>query len=171
MITIIDNFFEPDVLNYVKNHITTRLHYVPRFHKGTTEKTKENYYGDRFILAGDPDLFNLFKETAENKFKYKLDVCITSGVDLRNLDSFRPHTDEFKFNILIMLKGPTAVTNGTVFYNKTGTNLELDTHVGFRENRAIMFPSDHYHSPHRSEVRGLRRYTATLFIKDYERLL
>ena len=169
MITIIDNFFEPDVLKNVQHHITTKLHYVPRFYDGTTEKTKENYFGDRFILAEDPDLFDLFKETAEDKFKYKLNVCITSGVDLKNLDSFLPHIDDkFKLNILIMLKGPTAVTNGTVFYNKAGPDLELDTHVGFRENRAIMFPSNHYHSPHKSEVPGLRRYTATLFIKDYE---
>ena len=168
MITIINNFFKPDVLEKVQHHITTKLNFTPRFYVGKTEKIKENYYGDRFILAEDPNLFNLFKETAENKFKLKLTVCNTSGVDLRNLDSFRPHTDEFKFNILIMLKGPTAVTNGTVFYNKAGPNLELDTHVGFRENRAIMFPSDHYHSPHKSEVPGLRRYTATLFIKHYE---
>jgi hypothetical protein len=63
-----------------------------------------------------------------------------------------------------MISGPTAVTNGTVFY----TDGELDIHVGFRENRAVMFPSQHVHSPHVSKVPNLKRYTATLFIQDYE---
>ena len=63
-----------------------------------------------------------------------------------------------------MLKGPTAVTNGTVFY----TQGELDIHVGFRENRAILFPSNWVHSPHRSEVKNLKRYSASLFIEDYK---
>ena len=63
-----------------------------------------------------------------------------------------------------MLKGPTAVTNGTVFY----TDRELDMHIGFRENRAIMFPSNIYHSANVSNLPNLKRYTATLFVEDYE---
>ena len=41
-------------------------------------------------------------------------------------------------------------------------------HVGFRENRAILFPSDKIHSQHASKVPNLKRYTATLFVTDYE---
>ena len=67
-----------------------------------------------------------------------------------------------------MLKGPTAVTNGTVFYHGDINNFDLDIHVGFRENRAILFPSNWLHSNHASNVPNLKRYTASLFIKDYE---
>lgn len=63
-----------------------------------------------------------------------------------------------------MLKGPTAVVNGTVFY----TEGDLDIHVGFRENRAILFPSNWVHSAHANNQPNLKRYTASLFIKDYE---
>ena len=86
--------------------------------------------------------------------------------DLRNLDRFMPHTDQQagKLNIFIMLKGQTAVTNGIVFY----TDNNLDMHVGFRENRAVMFPSLKMHSPHLNEEPNKKRYTATLFVKDYE---
>ena len=63
-----------------------------------------------------------------------------------------------------MLKGPTAVTNGTVFYSEN----ELDIHIGFRENRAVLFPSNWVHSQHASNVPNLRRFTASLFIEDYE---
>jgi hypothetical protein len=61
------------------------------------------------------------------------------------------------------MKGPTAVTNGTVFY----TDNNLDMHIGFRENRAIMFPSDKLHSPHASNTPNLKRYTVSLFIQEY----
>ena len=69
-----------------------------------------------------------------------------------------------------MISGPAAVTNGTVFYHGPIDNCVLDTHVGFRENRAIMFPSKHIHSQHASNVPGLKRYTSTLFIEDYTAL-
>ena len=66
-----------------------------------------------------------------------------------------------------MLDGPIAVTTGTCFY----TDNELDIHVGFRPNRAVMFPSDRVHSPHKSEIKNMRRYTASLFVSEYETLI
>ena len=63
-----------------------------------------------------------------------------------------------------MIYGPTAVTNGTVFY----TDNQLDIHVGFRPNRAVMFPSNKLHSQHASDVKNLIRYTSTLFVDNYE---
>ena len=76
-------------------------------------------------------------------------------MDIRNLDSFKPHTD-IKFGVVRNLDNamnPTAVTNGTVFY----MDGSLDIHVGFRENRAIFFPSDYMHCAHASNVPNLRR--------------
>ena len=63
-----------------------------------------------------------------------------------------------------MLDGIVAVTNGTVFY----TDKELDIHVGFRPNRAVLFPSNIYHSAHANKFKGQRRYTSTLFIEEYK---
>ena len=109
----------------------------------------------------------MFVKNAEKKFNINIKkIHSSSGIDLRNLDILKPHTDDTiaKINILIMLKGPQAVTNGTVFYS----DKDLDIHVGFKENRAIMFPSNKTHSPHASTQSGIRRYTATLFIQDYD---
>ena len=167
MINIIDNFFEEDLLKKVQNHVTNRLQFTPRYFEGTTEKTKENYYGDRYDLIQDKTLQDLFVKNSEKNFSIKIKkIHSTSGIDLRNLDILKPHTDDkiSKMNILIMLKGSTAVTNGTVFY----TNNNLDMHIGFKENRALMFPSNKTHSPHASTQPGIRRYTATLFIEEYE---
>ena len=63
-----------------------------------------------------------------------------------------------------MLEGPVGVTTGTVFY----TDNELDIHVGFRPNRAVMFSSNKMHSPHKNDLKNIRRYTASLFITKYE---
>jgi hypothetical protein len=63
-----------------------------------------------------------------------------------------------------MLDGPIGVTTGTCFF----TENELDIHVGFRPNRAVLFPSDHMHCAHKSDLQILKRYTATLFIQEYE---
>ena len=169
MIKIVDNFFDEDILKKIQSHITTKLIFTPSYSFDDNSNI-ENYYGDRFLFKNDLDLLDVFSKKSEEKFKIKINsISEGSGIDLKNLDEFKPHTDTdaAKINILVMLHGPIAVTNGTVFY----TDDELDMHVGFRPNRAILFPSYHYHSPHASAQKGIRRYTATLFISDYEDLV
>tara|TARA_R100001163_G_C4992668_1_gene144687 strand:- start:143 stop:709 length:567 start_codon:yes stop_codon:yes gene_type:complete len=166
-IKIVDNFFEKELFSKIQKHISTKIYYTPAYFTGTTEKTKENYYGDRWLFVNDKKFLSLFVDQVAKKFKIKpKTICFTSAIDLRNLDHFKPHTDSgvAKINILIMLKGPSAVTNGTVFY----TDKELDIHVGFKENRAVLFPSARFHSQHASKIPNLKRYTATIFIQDYE---
>ena len=168
MIKIVENFFDDAKFLEIVNHITTKLIFTPSYSFDDVGNP-ENYYGDRFFFNDDLNLLDVFMKQSEEKFKIKINsVDKGSGIDLKNLDSFKPHTDSnvAKLNILIMLHGPVAVTNGTVFY----TDGKLDMHVGFRPNRAILFPSDHYHSPHASSQKGIRRYTATLFVNDYEDL-
>jgi|TARA_R100000081_G_C4695621_1_gene104868 predicted metallo-beta-lactamase superfamily hydrolase len=165
VIKIINDFFEKDKYDQIMYHIKNHLYFTPRYFKEDVEKSRETYYGDRFLLDSDKNLLNAFIEQAENKFKIKIIKMDTdSGIDLRNLDKFIPHVDYSNINILIMLDGPVGVTTGTVFY----TDGDLDIHVGFRPNRAILFPSNYFHSPHKCEMKGMRRYTASLFISDYE---
>ena len=172
MIKIIDNFFEDILFKNIQNHVTTKLSFEPRFLIDSKEKNKNSYYGMRFVLNKDPNLFKTFIDQAEKKFKIKIKKIHTDcGVDIRNLENFIPHTDSAigaKINILIMLKGPAANTNGTVFYHGDENHCELDIHVGFRENRAILFPSDWIHSAHANNQPDLKRYSASLFITNYE---
>ena len=51
------------------------------------------------------------------------------------------------------------------------TEGELDIQGGFRENRAIFFPSNYVHSAHANNVPNLKRFSATVFIKKYEKVL
>jgi len=173
MIKIIDNFFTDEDLKKVQDFALNKAYYTPRFLENTEEKTHDNFYGLRFTLNNDKKLLDFFIKQAEINFKIKiLKVFEDSGIDQRSLDHFAPHTDHLrcKINILIMIYGPTAVTNGTVFYHGDTSNYELDTHVGFRPNRAIMFPSDKIHSPHAINDQKILRYTCSLFIEDYKEL-
>jgi hypothetical protein len=170
MIKIINNFFDDEKYKQIMHHIKNNIYFTPRYFLKTTEKTKENFYGERFVLNLDKNLLNTFISQSEKKFNFKIKkVTNDCGIDLRNLNDFKAHIDSdettgAKLNVLIMLDGPIGVTTGTVFY----TDGELDIHVGFKPNRAVLFPSDYYHSPHKCELKGIRRYTSTLFITDYE---
>jgi hypothetical protein len=170
VIKIIDNFFDEDVLKKVQYHIINNIYYTPKWFEGES-KTKQTHYGDRFFLNNDPEFKDIFVKRAEDKFKIKIKTLDqNSGIDLRNLDHFKPHGDNTiaQINILIMLYGPKALTNGTVFYTKNKEDIELDIHVGFRPNRAVLFPSNWLHSQHASKTKGVRRYTSTLFVKNYQ---
>jgi len=167
MIKVLDNFFEKNDLKIVQDFTLNKAFYSPCFLEGTTEKNKENFYGNRWYFTDQPKIEKIFTKQLEKKFNIKINnIQHSSGIDQRNLSHFIPHDDVTisKLNALIMISGPTAVTNGIVFYTKG----ELDIHIGFRENRAVLFPSNWIHSPHKSEVVNLKRYTATLFIEDYE---
>jgi hypothetical protein len=168
MIKIVDNFFDDEKkFSEIIHHIKNNIYFKPRYFKDSEEKTKENYYGERFVLNSDKFLLETFIKQTEKKFKIKItEINDDCGIDLRNLDHFKPHTDSDigLLNVLIMLDGSIGVTTGTVFY----TDRELDIHIGFRPNRAILFPSNKLHSPHKCSLKGIRRYTSTLFIKNYE---
>ena len=166
LIKIIDNFFDDKDLKIAQNFALRKAFYTPRFFDKAPDKTDEHNYGNRWSFNNEPKLLDMFTKQAELKFKIKIkELDFNSGIDQRKLTDFKPHTDKNSIlNVLIMISGPTAVTNGTVFY----TNNNLDIHVGFRENRAILFPSNKVHSPHANKESTVTRYTATLFIKDYE---
>jgi len=165
VIRVEDNFFDEKMFTNIKQHVTTKLIFEPRYFDNE-ERTKENFYGSRFDWSKDKNLLDIFVKQAEKIFNLNIKKLVTpaGGIDIRNLDHFKPHIDAGKLNILVMLAGPAAVTNGTVFY----TDTQLDIHVGFRENRAVMFPSNKLHSQHASTAPNLRRYTASVFVEDYE---
>tara|TARA_R100000657_G_C4628904_1_gene77332 strand:+ start:189 stop:707 length:519 start_codon:yes stop_codon:yes gene_type:complete len=172
VIKIVDNFFSKKDLLNVQDFASNKAYYTPEYTEfdNTTERNKENFYGIRWHLNNDKNLKKLFIKQIELKFKIKINsIAKASGIDLRNLDHFIPHTDcESNLNALIMLKGPTAVSNGTVFYYGAIDDCVLDIHVGFRENRAILFPADWVHSPHAINDPSIKRYTASVFITDYD---
>ena len=57
-----------------------------------------------------------------------------------------PHHDTCDLNCLVYLKGKHLLNSGTGFYDSVGDEFVLNTHVGFKENRAIIFDSKIHHT-------------------------
>jgi hypothetical protein len=163
MIFIIDNFLEDDFFNFIKDFSkSNEVKYSPKYFVGTTEKTDENTYGFRQNIYLDDKICIHLKEKCLEKFKYKIVELSECGLDKRKLTQFKPHTDERMgiMNFYLQVEGQTKLNHGIGFY----TDNNLDIHVGFKENRAVLFNSDIYHSPLVEE--DTWRTTLTCFIKQ-----
>ena len=61
-----------------------------------------------------------------------------------DLDDGSGHTNQ----LVLYIDGNTEMNKGTGFYvQDSETNINLNTHIGFHKNRAILFKSGMYHSP------------------------
>jgi hypothetical protein len=76
-----------------------------------------------------------------------------------------PHQDHADFNCLIYLLGNPLMNNGTGFYIDQGGEKILNSHVGFKENRALFFDSKIYHSPLQFAGNSSPRYVMANFIE------
>ena len=60
--------------------------------------------------------------------------------------------------------GDTKINNGTGFYEQEDDKFSLHTHIGFKENRAIIFTSSIWHSPLQFAGESTPRYVLANFI-------
>ena len=120
-------------------------------------------------------VFKLSKKSlalVKSFFKNELDIII------KKLDSSyflstkheepSPHTDHAKINCIIYLKGGSLVNNGTALYenNKEGDDV-LNSHIGFKENRAVIF-SRRKHASLQFAEGATGRFIMGNWINEYE---
>jgi hypothetical protein len=163
MITIIDNFLEEDFFNFVKNFSKSiHVKYTPMYFDKTIEKNDENTYGLRQSINLNDKICTVIKDKCLEKFKYKIIEFTECGLDKRKLTRFKPHTDTKLgiMNFYLQVEGKTNLNHGIGFY----TENNLDIHIGFKENRAVLFDSNLLHSPLVDEE--IWRTTLTCFIKE-----
>ena len=103
------------------------------FYGATVEKNISNYVREKC-----EKLYN--KKFKENYTAYTMVTRTTPMV----------HCDKGKntsHQIIIYIRGDEGLNRGTGFYVKNNNIHELNTHIGFKENRAIFWESSVYHSP------------------------
>ena len=119
-----------------------------------------NYrHGDNYIknvnhiwysATAPEDVAEDLKNQCENEFNLKLKIRFCSFTMLATVEPI-VHCDynggECTHQIIVYLRGNQNLHKGTGFYITEGDSSELNTHVGFRENRAIFWNSELYHSP------------------------
>ena len=79
-----------------------------------------------------------------------------------------PHVDGVDLNCLVYLKGNEAINSGTGFYDKTEKDYVLNRHIGFRENRAIIFDSKILHGSLQFNEGAGPRYVMSNFFRYKE---
>ena len=160
-IKIVDNFFNKEEFEILTNHLS-KINF----------KSLINEEGDRYGFGHG------FKENKENKwlfnkikknfFKNKNLISKDSAFRLRhNFKKILPHIDHFcDYAFICYLTGKELVYNGTGFYKKNGDQLQLDTYIGFRENRALFFNSNIYHTDLQALGESSPRYSLNVFYKN-----
>ena len=84
------------------------------------------------------NLYN--KKFVENYTAYTM-VARTTPMVHRDLSDYTSH------QIIIYIRGDESLHRGTGFYVKNNDIHELNTLIGFKENRAVFWESSTYHSP------------------------
>jgi hypothetical protein len=142
MIYVIDNFLNKKDFNDLKAFSKSKnVNYSPRYFDGSEEKIDANTYGFRYLFLIDSELGQCLKKQCLKKFKYKIVKTKDCGIDKRKLTMYKPHTDSGKANLYLQIEGGTKLNHGLGFY----TQNNLDIHIGFKENRAVLFDSNILH--------------------------
>ena len=145
-IIVKDNFFTKEILNKVQNEIS-HLNFANR--NTTVNEQSQNVY--QKIYFNVP----LYKEHfAVQEVTKNLQNYSSIPIDHFESDYFlstkhtepTPHADTCKINCIVYIKGNELINSGTGFYDKKEKQYVLNLHVGFKENRAIIFDSKIYHA-------------------------
>ena len=140
-ITVLDNFFEKELFDKIYN----RIPYISYGAMNTYLETSDGNKHPWFASDVEEDLVNIIKTKCENIWRKKFKAGLCSYTMLSTVEPL-PHSDfseKTDHQILIYIKGNTNLNKGTGFY----LNGELNTHVGFNENRAVTWHSNTVHTP------------------------
>jgi|21_taG_2_1085346.scaffolds.fasta_scaffold17686_4 hypothetical protein len=163
-IIVQDNFFSKKMLNKIKIDLTHQK-FINRF------KIRNNTPYQKIYFNVDlKDTHPVVLETKKIlKKKFNLNCFnINSHYFLSTKHKeATPHADHAnEYNCLIYLQGANLLNSGTGFYDKINNTYHLNSHIGFKENRAIIFDSKIFHSSLQFNEGGGTRYCLANFINN-----
>tara|TARA_A100001037_G_C14992627_1_gene563334 strand:- start:309 stop:845 length:537 start_codon:yes stop_codon:yes gene_type:complete len=174
VILIQDNFFEEKILKNIQEEIV-KVEMKPP--PDETRAYQSSYWFDH-KLPVMCELQKLIYKNIKLYFNMEVDVNKVTDVDcmytMSNAkDHPRPHTDGMATHqCLIYIKGDPLLANGTGFYTPDSEDklkFHLNLHVGFKENRALFFSSDNWHSPMQWSGPSSWRYSIANFMTMKEK--
>ena len=164
-----DNFFFFFIYNEILKDISKL-----KFNNRTTLIDKKNSYLNNvyqkiyFSVNLDVSHFAV-KDVCKKLSEYRLNLSPVEHayfLSTKHKDA-TPHADwKVDVNCLIYLKGEMTLNSGTGFYDIKNNNYELNRHVGFKENRAIIFDSKIFHASLQFNEGAKPRYVMTNFFKN-----
>jgi len=168
-IHIQDNFFDDDFFVRLQKEIVL-LNFNSRladFKKNNPDDDSNNIYQRNYHHVAIYEDALVYQEVTKKIKKY-FNFSV-KGMTSNYFLSFPntpaiPHKDRSIYNCLIYLVGDKLINNGTGFYEMIEEEYILNTHVGFKENRAIFFDSKITHSPLQFAGNSTPRYVMANFI-------
>tara|TARA_Y100000758_G_scaffold288404_1_gene240444 strand:- start:409 stop:927 length:519 start_codon:yes stop_codon:yes gene_type:complete len=144
-INIVDNFLDKNTFTELYNKIPYKMY------EASTNYLKDSEIPHVWYSAQiEPQVAQYVEERCEKAFNKKLDLNFCSYTMLATVDPV-VHCDydeeKTSHQVIVYIRGNTDLHKGTGFYVKHNDKHELNTHIGFKENRAIFWDSHTYHSP------------------------
>jgi len=173
-ILIKDNFFDSETFKNINTDLVLCEQKNKFINRGAV---KDNSVYQRIYFNVELSSEHFAVKYVTDLFKKRYNIKITNMLSYYFLSTKNnlptPHTDVAKINCLIYLNGDQKMANGTGFYVKDEKNecSVLNSHVGFIENRALIFDgSVKEHATLQSFATGnpSKRYAMANFINYYD---
>jgi len=145
LLIVKDNFFQKNIFEKIKKDLM-KLNFT-------------NYYqeiGDSPSARFQKPYFNANVKTEDVSVKNVISSLNKYNFNIKNIESHyflsgkhikdTVHNDPNELNCLIYLKGNSSINNGTGFYDYVNGEYVLNRHIGFKENRAIIFDAKIFHA-------------------------
>jgi|TARA_R100001460_G_C3450712_1_gene164641 hypothetical protein len=141
-IVIKDNFLDKNIFEKIHKKINTFIYFHNKNHQ--KDKSPKGYNHIWYSRDAEDEIRTIVKNKCEKVFNKKFKVKICSYTMLASVEPL-VHTDYYycDYQAIIYIKGNTNLHKGTGFY----LNDKLNTHIGFNENRAVLWRSNNFHSP------------------------
>ena len=146
-INIKDNFIEPDIFKSIYEKIPF-YHYSGDSHRYEQDKANENHLF--FAINTEPEIADYIRKRCEKLYNKKLKLRYCSYTMVQRAEPM-VHCDAkddcTTHQVIVYIRGDVGLHRGTGFYTEVNNKYELNTHIGFNENRAIFWYSPVFHSP------------------------
>ena len=161
-----DNFFDNNIYKEIILDIS-RLKFSNR-NTLVDEESKNSYQKIYFDVPLDPNHFAVKEVSRKLQEDYSLDLLSHEHSYFLSTkhEEATPHTDKGRYlNCLVYLKGEKILNSGTAFYDyvKEKDQYTINRHIGFEENRAIIFDSNIFHASLQFNTGAKPRYVMANF--------
>ena len=163
-----DNFFDKKTYNEILKEISTSNF---KNRSTTINEKRDSRYAGHQIYFNVPLDFNHFAvENVRKKLFLEYELDLSSEEHAYFLSGKHnkptPHCDyPMHVNCIVYLKGETIINSGTGFYDVKNNQYDLNRHIGFKENTAIIFDSNIFHASLQFNDGAKPRYMMANFFK------
>jgi len=151
-IAVKNNFIEHELYQLIYNKIPFYV-YGEKFKYDYPSGKSDISYQSQHLFYGaivEKNISDYIRKKCEKlynkKFKenYTAYTMVTRTTPMVHNDI----SEDCTHQVIVYIRGDESLHRGTGFYvNNSNNNFELNTHIGFKQNRAIFWESSHYHSP------------------------